>query len=109
MERKIHEEEAGEGNYLQSSTWSLGCCLLVPSVTSRRFLAERQKESPLCAEAASQFSSFISGPDRETREHDSHFKRKFDLRTTQERNQKAVMGKCFKREYKGNIVTDPGG
>lgn len=53
-------------------------------------------------------SSFISRRDREKRERDSHFKRQFDLRSTQEHNLKEDLREQLKGEHKGHTVTDAG-
>lgn len=45
---------------------------------------------------------------RQREERDSHFKRQFDLRSTQEYNLKEDLRKQLKREYKGHTVTDAG-
>lgn len=62
-------------------------------------------QRPLCVALR---SSFISRLDRERRERDSHFKRQFDLRSTQERNLKEDLRKQLKGEYKGHTVTHTG-
>lgn len=45
---------------------------------------------------------------RQREERDSHFKRQFDLRSTQERNLKEDLRKQLKGEYKGHTVTHTG-
>lgn len=45
---------------------------------------------------------------RQREERDSHFKRQFDLRSTQEHNLKEDLRKQLKGEYKGHTVTDAG-
>lgn len=62
-------------------------------------------QRPLCVALR---SSFISRLDREKRERDSHFKRQFDLRSTQEHSLKEDLRKQLKGEYKGHTVTHTG-
>ncbi len=78
------------------------------------FGRERERERPhgyLCLPrplCVTPCSSFISRLDRERRERDSHFKRQFDLRSTQEHNLKEDLRKQLKGEHKGHTVTDAG-
>lgn len=124
-------EQRGEQSHFQlarETTWAGGLqcsaafCPPLVSITAGGFWQgdreregrkkEKKKERPhgylrlqrpLCVTPC---SSFISRLDRE--ERDSHFKRQFDLRSTQEHNLKEDLREQLKGEYKGHTVTEAG-
>lgn len=75
-------------------------------------LAGRERETPWLppsAEATLCHPGFLFHlKPRQREERDSHFKRQFDLRNTQERNLKEDLRRQLKGEYKGHTVTDAG-
>lgn len=76
------------------------------------FGRERERETPWLppsAEATLCHPGFLFHlKPRQREERDSHFKRQFDLRNTQEHNLKEDLRRQLKGEYKGHTVTDAG-
>lgn len=112
-----HFQLARETTWAEEPQFNAAFCPPLVSITAGGFWqGEREREgrkrdpmaNSVCrGRSVTPCSSFISRLDYRE-ERDSHFKRQFDLRSTQEHNLKEDLRMQLKREYKGHTVTDAG-